>query len=90
MDYIRVHSHSACYAVSMPAPVVQQVLSSMKIVMGRDNTDSGKSFTLPSSVLLFICSFTIHGPVVWNCLPCDLQLMDILLTTFTNTEQTQK
>jgi len=42
IDYIRIRSHSTCYAVSVPAPIVQQVLSSMKIIMGLDNTNSGK------------------------------------------------
>lgn len=42
VDHVRQRSHSACYATSMPAPVAQQVISSMRIIMGLDNTDTGK------------------------------------------------
>eukprot|EP00730_Choanoeca_flexa_P007285 TRINITY_DN12308_c2_g12_i2.p1 TRINITY_DN12308_c2_g12~~TRINITY_DN12308_c2_g12_i2.p1 ORF type:complete len:532 (+),score=132.61 TRINITY_DN12308_c2_g12_i2:82-1596(+) len=41
VDTLRHHSHSNCYATSMSPPVVQQVLASMKIIMGRDGTDDG-------------------------------------------------
>jgi serine palmitoyltransferase len=42
IDYLKLHSHSACYATSMPAPVIQQIISSMSVIMGIDNTNSGK------------------------------------------------
>ena len=41
IDHLRLHSHSACYAVSMPAPVAQQIITSMEIIMGRDGTRDG-------------------------------------------------
>ncbi|XP_013382088.1 serine palmitoyltransferase 2-like [Lingula anatina] len=42
IDYLRIHSHSAIYATSMSAPVTQQVITSMKIIMGEDGTDEGQ------------------------------------------------
>ena len=30
------------------------------------------------------CSFAVHGPVVWNCLPHDLRSTDLSLATFRN------
>jgi len=41
IDHIRIHSQSACYATSMPAPVAQQVMSTMEIIMGKNGTDEG-------------------------------------------------
>jgi serine palmitoyltransferase len=43
VDHIRLHSHSSCYAVSMPAPVAQQIVSSMEVIMGLDGTTEGVS-----------------------------------------------
>lgn len=43
VDYIRVNSHSATYASSTSAPVVEQVLSTLKTIMGRDGTTVGKA-----------------------------------------------
>eukprot|EP00045_Choanoeca_perplexa_P010868 m.112801 g.112801 ORF g.112801 m.112801 type:complete len:185 (+) comp15421_c0_seq9:149-703(+) len=41
IDALRTHSHSNGYATSMSPPVVQQVLTSMRIIMGRDGTNDG-------------------------------------------------
>ncbi|XP_074657569.1 serine palmitoyltransferase 2-like [Tubulanus polymorphus] len=41
ISHLRAHSHSAVYACSMPAPVVQQILTSMRIITGEDGTDEG-------------------------------------------------
>ncbi|KAM9798345.1 serine palmitoyltransferase 2b [Neosynchiropus ocellatus] len=41
IDYLRNYSHSALYAASMSPPVVQQIISSMKIIMGEDGTALG-------------------------------------------------
>ncbi|KAM8847237.1 serine palmitoyltransferase 2b [Synchiropus picturatus] len=41
IDYLRNYSHSALYAASMSPPVVQQIISSMKIIMGEDGTSLG-------------------------------------------------
>jgi len=38
----------------MPAPVVQQVISSMKIIMGLDNTNSGTLFATVFLSALFL------------------------------------
>ena len=42
IDYLRRHSHSALYATSMSSPVVQQIITSMKIIMGEDGTTLGR------------------------------------------------
>ncbi|KAL7057102.1 hypothetical protein AAHC03_019496 [Spirometra sp. Aus1] len=41
IDYVRAHSLSTTYGGTMPAPVCQQVISSMRIIMGRDNQGEG-------------------------------------------------
>jgi serine palmitoyltransferase len=41
IDHLRVNSHSAVYGGSMSPPSVQQIISSMNIMMGRDGTDEG-------------------------------------------------
>ncbi|XP_016332337.1 serine palmitoyltransferase 2-like [Sinocyclocheilus anshuiensis] len=43
IDYLRTHSHSAIYATSMPLPVVEQIITSMKCIMGKDGTTIGRS-----------------------------------------------
>ncbi|XP_076306408.1 serine palmitoyltransferase 2-like [Tachypleus tridentatus] len=43
IDHLRIHSHSAVYANSMSAPVAQQIVSCMKIIMGKDGTDIGQT-----------------------------------------------
>ncbi|XP_066270873.1 serine palmitoyltransferase 2-like [Branchiostoma lanceolatum] len=42
IDHLRAYSYSTTYACSMSAPVAQQVISSMKIIMGEDGTNTGK------------------------------------------------
>lgn len=42
IDHIRGSSHSAAYASSMSPPVVMQIISSMKMIMGEDGTNKGK------------------------------------------------
>ncbi|MEQ2201783.1 hypothetical protein XENOCAPTIV_018034, partial [Xenoophorus captivus] len=41
IDYLRCHSHSAVYATSMSPPVVEQIITSMKCIMGEDGTTIG-------------------------------------------------
>nr|UVW99771.1 serine palmitoyltransferase 2 [Nephotettix cincticeps] len=41
VDYLRVHSHAHCYASSMSPPVTQQIITSMRIIMGEDGTSDG-------------------------------------------------
>ncbi|OBS79037.1 hypothetical protein A6R68_18576, partial [Neotoma lepida] len=38
IDYLRIHSHSAVYATSMSPPVIEQIITSMKCIMGQDGT----------------------------------------------------
>uniref|UniRef100_A0A2K5J2P5 serine C-palmitoyltransferase n=1 Tax=Colobus angolensis palliatus TaxID=336983 RepID=A0A2K5J2P5_COLAP len=42
IDYLRTHSHSAVYATSLSPPVVEQIITSMKCIMGQDGTSLGK------------------------------------------------
>ncbi|XP_063699304.1 serine palmitoyltransferase 2 [Culicoides brevitarsis] len=42
INFLRANSHANCYATSMSPPVTQQILTSMKIIMGLDGTDEGK------------------------------------------------
>uniref|UniRef100_A0A1B6MR50 serine C-palmitoyltransferase n=1 Tax=Graphocephala atropunctata TaxID=36148 RepID=A0A1B6MR50_9HEMI len=41
IDFLRVNSHAACYASSMSPPVAQQIITSMRIIMGEDGTSDG-------------------------------------------------
>ncbi|KAL5008924.1 hypothetical protein ScPMuIL_014505 [Solemya velum] len=41
IKYLKVNSHASMYSTSMAAPVVQQILSSARIIMGRDGTNNG-------------------------------------------------
>ncbi|XP_032088129.1 serine palmitoyltransferase 2 isoform X1 [Thamnophis elegans] len=42
IDYLRVYSHSTVYATSFSPPVLQQIIASMKCIMGEDGTTFGK------------------------------------------------
>lgn len=41
VDYLRVHSHSAVYASSMSPPIAEQIIRSLKHLMGMDGTTQG-------------------------------------------------
>ncbi|KAM4723925.1 serine palmitoyltransferase 2-like [Anableps anableps] len=41
IDYLRCYSHSTVYATSMSPPVVEQIITSMKCIMGEDGTTIG-------------------------------------------------
>ncbi|XP_067894711.1 serine palmitoyltransferase 2 [Heterodontus francisci] len=43
IDYLRSNSHSTVYATSMSAPVTEQVIASMKCIMGEDGTKLGQT-----------------------------------------------
>jgi serine palmitoyltransferase len=42
INFLRISSHAHCYASSMSPAVAQQILTSMKIIMGLDGTNEGK------------------------------------------------
>lgn len=42
IDHIRRYSHSFTYGTSISAPVAQQIITSMKIIMGEDGTKEGQ------------------------------------------------
>ncbi|KAL1122014.1 hypothetical protein AAG570_003420 [Ranatra chinensis] len=41
IDYLRVAGHAGCYASSMSPPIIEQIITSMTIIMGEDGTDDG-------------------------------------------------
>ncbi|XP_008058343.1 serine palmitoyltransferase 3 [Carlito syrichta] len=41
VDYLRAYSHSAVYATSMSPPIAEQIIRSMKLIMGLDGTTKG-------------------------------------------------
>ncbi|KAG8243446.1 Serine palmitoyltransferase 2 [Homalodisca vitripennis] len=41
IDFLRVNSHAACYASAMSPPVAQQIITSMRIIMGEDGSSDG-------------------------------------------------
>lgn len=51
INHIRSASHSAAYAGSMSPPVTQQIISSMKIIMGEDGTDEGTDTVLKTCIV---------------------------------------
>ena len=42
ISHIRACSHSAAYACSMSPPVVQQIYTSMKVILGEDGSNKGQ------------------------------------------------
>lgn len=42
VNFLRSNSHAHCYADSMSPPVAQQIISSMKIIMGLEENGEGK------------------------------------------------
>ena len=42
IDTLRMNSFASASDISMPPPVAQQVISSLKIIMGKDGTDEGQ------------------------------------------------
>ena len=42
IDYVKMNSHSNCYATSMSPPVCLQVKRTLEIIMGRDGSVEGK------------------------------------------------
>lgn len=42
IDFLRTNSHAHCYASSISPPIAQQILTSMKTIMGEDGTEIGR------------------------------------------------
>ncbi|XP_064091846.1 serine palmitoyltransferase 2-like isoform X1 [Macrobrachium nipponense] len=42
INHLRVNSHAQMYAVSMSPPVVQQIITSMSTIMGKNGNDDGR------------------------------------------------
>lgn len=61
IEYLRTHSHSVVYATSMSPPVVEQIIASMKCIMGEDGTTVGQCYVRKTFLMVFsdLCSM-IH------------------------------
>ena len=57
INHLRATSHAACYATSMSPPVAQQIISSMRIIMGEDGTDEGLLYL---SYCKLVASFEVN------------------------------
>lgn len=42
VDHLRCTNHSMIYAESVSPPILQQIVTSMTIIMGEDGTDNGR------------------------------------------------
>lgn len=42
INYLKKYSHASTYGTAIAAPVAQQIITSMSIIMGRDGTDEGE------------------------------------------------
>jgi hypothetical protein len=59
LHYIRSISPAHLYATSMPPPVVQQVISALKVIMGEDGTDRGTIISPLNMQLLIHVPFNL-------------------------------
>uniref|UniRef100_A0A3P9A8X4 serine C-palmitoyltransferase n=1 Tax=Esox lucius TaxID=8010 RepID=A0A3P9A8X4_ESOLU len=68
IDYLRVHSHSAVYATSMSPPVVEQIITSMKCIMGEDGTTLGRERVkrLAENTVYFRRKMTEMGFIIYG------------------------
>jgi len=53
INHLRQHSHCTTYGSGMSAPVVMQILTSFKILMGEDGTNEGTG----RSHIVCVCLF---------------------------------
>uniref|UniRef100_A0A4W5NRS6 serine C-palmitoyltransferase n=1 Tax=Hucho hucho TaxID=62062 RepID=A0A4W5NRS6_9TELE len=67
-EYLRSHSHSAVYAASMSPPVVEQIIASMKCIMGEDGTTLGRDRVqqLAENTLYFRRRLTEMGFIIYG------------------------
>ena len=42
IDYLRLKNHSSVYAESIPVPILRQITTSMKIILGEIGNDEGR------------------------------------------------
>uniref|UniRef100_A0A8C7PR78 serine C-palmitoyltransferase n=1 Tax=Oncorhynchus mykiss TaxID=8022 RepID=A0A8C7PR78_ONCMY len=68
LEYLRSHSHSAVYAASMSPPVVEQIIASMKCIMGEDGTTLGRDRVqqLAENTLYFRRRLTEMGFIIYG------------------------
>jgi len=68
VQHIRASSYGSAYSATMSPPVVQQIISSMKIIMGEDGTDEGKKrlTTLKQNVINFRHKLKQMGFIIYG------------------------
>ncbi|XP_070972324.1 serine palmitoyltransferase 2 isoform X1 [Oncorhynchus clarkii lewisi] len=68
LEYLRSHSHSAVYAASMSPPIVEQIIASMKCIMGEDGTTLGRDRVqqLAENTLYFRRRLTEMGFIIYG------------------------
>jgi serine palmitoyltransferase len=54
INHLRSRSHSTLYAETLPAPVIMQTLTSLKILMGEDNTNDGQKLFLNIDLCMIV------------------------------------
>lgn len=89
INFLRVNSHAQCYASSMSAGICQQIITSMKIIMGLDGYNDGKNrmrqlarntkyFRHRLSQMGVVAAGHEKSPVVPVVVPCQFKLIKIV------------
>ena len=60
INHIRASSHSSAYASTLSPPIIQQVISSMNIIMGEDGTSEGGYLIFASYLSLILRNVLFH------------------------------
>lgn len=68
VDHIRATSYSSCYAGTMAPPVMQQIMTSMKIIMGEDGSGEGarRLKQLKDNVIMFRKRMEDKGFIIYG------------------------
>jgi len=68
VDHIRASSYSSAYAATMAPSVMQQVISSMKIIMGEDGTNEGarRLKQLKDNIIMFRQKLEDKGFIIYG------------------------
>lgn len=66
INHLRQHSHCTTYGSGMSAPVVMQILTSFKILMGEDGTNEGTGRSHIVCVCLFWYEEVLNVIFIWN------------------------
>ena len=64
IDYVRSQSYSSIYGGTMPAPVCQQIITSMRIIMGRECPGEGERRWVHSLALQSISRIFLNAILI--------------------------